>query len=494
MKDVIIIGAGISGVAAATRLFERGISNILVLEAENRIGGRIHTYKLPDDEDGYIELGAQWIHGEEKNIVYNLASQKDLTQHIGCGIHNMMLVRSSTEVLDFEISTLLMEKFSENLGIGSVNKIFFKFPHQWLPQDLNGICILWDPKHKQEYIDQVIFFAGEATHGHYYSTAHGALETGYREAERILSIRDLQKNESSKANMMSTSLISGAVPSSLPQFVASDKQTSASSMFLPSTFSPEIPQKDKNDASSGQDEDEDTFGAVGSSLFGWVKDTVGTSSNLLSKVAEKAKSSVGSVITTLDPQMTNFISGSNGLELIVASEREIEVSSIREAFQNVFSRVSVRGLEVEDVNFARQIVGFEPATKAAFAKIDRMRSRHSINGPVIAVQSFIVEISDEKWYDLDLILLQDAEKSTNLESYSQMIPIPFTIINVAKDDTVKDYEHKDTGFSVPVSHILGNNLQVHPSEWQETLTGVSRRQRILSAAKVVANLYKHMLL
>lgn len=50
MKDVIIIGAGISGVAAATRLFERGISNILVLEAENRIGGRIHTYKLPDGE------------------------------------------------------------------------------------------------------------------------------------------------------------------------------------------------------------------------------------------------------------------------------------------------------------------------------------------------------------------------------------------------------------------------------------------------------------
>lgn len=66
----------------------------------------------------------------------------------------------------------------------------------------------------------------------------------------------------------------------------------------------------------------------------------------------------------------------------------------------------------------------------------------------------------KRWYDLDLILLQDTEKNTNLESYTQMIPIPFTIINVAKDDTVKDYEYKDTGFSVPVSHILGNNLQV----------------------------------
>ena len=34
-------------------------------------------------------------------------------------------------------------------------------------------------------------------------------------------------------------------------------------------------------------------------------------------------------------------------------------------------------------------------------------------------------------------------------------------------------------------------FQVHPSEWQETLTGLPRRERILSAAKVIANLYKN---
>lgn len=45
MKHVIIVGAGASGLAAASRLVENGVDplNITILEAQNRIGGRIHT-------------------------------------------------------------------------------------------------------------------------------------------------------------------------------------------------------------------------------------------------------------------------------------------------------------------------------------------------------------------------------------------------------------------------------------------------------------------
>lgn len=32
----------------------------------------------------------------------------------------------------------------------------------------------------------VVQFAGEATHSRYFSTVHGAIETGYREAERLI--------------------------------------------------------------------------------------------------------------------------------------------------------------------------------------------------------------------------------------------------------------------------------------------------------------------
>lgn len=45
-KLVVIIGAGASGIAAATRLYENGITDILVLEAEDRIGGRVNTIEI----------------------------------------------------------------------------------------------------------------------------------------------------------------------------------------------------------------------------------------------------------------------------------------------------------------------------------------------------------------------------------------------------------------------------------------------------------------
>lgn len=45
MTTLIIIGAGAAGLAAASRLIEKGFDSakITILEAENRIGGRIHT-------------------------------------------------------------------------------------------------------------------------------------------------------------------------------------------------------------------------------------------------------------------------------------------------------------------------------------------------------------------------------------------------------------------------------------------------------------------
>lgn len=45
-EKIIIIGAGPSGIAAASKLIENGFTNITILEAENRIGGRLYTTKL----------------------------------------------------------------------------------------------------------------------------------------------------------------------------------------------------------------------------------------------------------------------------------------------------------------------------------------------------------------------------------------------------------------------------------------------------------------
>jgi monoamine oxidase len=41
--DYVIVGAGASGVAAASMLMQYGVDSIVILEAENRTGGRINT-------------------------------------------------------------------------------------------------------------------------------------------------------------------------------------------------------------------------------------------------------------------------------------------------------------------------------------------------------------------------------------------------------------------------------------------------------------------
>ncbi|MBV8082198.1 MAG: FAD-dependent oxidoreductase [Candidatus Eremiobacteraeota bacterium] len=60
--DVIVIGAGAAGLAAARFLASRS-ARVLVLEARDRIGGRVWWRPLPDAASP-VELGAEFIHGK----------------------------------------------------------------------------------------------------------------------------------------------------------------------------------------------------------------------------------------------------------------------------------------------------------------------------------------------------------------------------------------------------------------------------------------------
>ncbi|MEM7366859.1 MAG: FAD-dependent oxidoreductase, partial [Pseudomonadota bacterium] len=73
-EHVAVVGAGMSGLAAAHRLREAGV-NIHVFEARDRIGGRMNT----DHSLGTpLDLGASWIHGINNNPLYDMATELDL--------------------------------------------------------------------------------------------------------------------------------------------------------------------------------------------------------------------------------------------------------------------------------------------------------------------------------------------------------------------------------------------------------------------------------
>jgi len=92
-----IIGGGIAGLACAEELLRltqkhKDLSlEVVILEARDRLGGRIFTdYDTFKDQDGKtipVDLGAAWIHGEEKNPLAEKARQ-----------FNMSLIATSEEV------------------------------------------------------------------------------------------------------------------------------------------------------------------------------------------------------------------------------------------------------------------------------------------------------------------------------------------------------------------------------------------------------------
>lgn len=69
-KKILIIGAGLAGIACATKLLENNIDDFVILEAEDRIGGRIYSINFGKPGQR-IDLGGQWIHGNRNNAFYD---------------------------------------------------------------------------------------------------------------------------------------------------------------------------------------------------------------------------------------------------------------------------------------------------------------------------------------------------------------------------------------------------------------------------------------
>ncbi len=79
--DVIIVGAGISGCSAAWYLKQHGRS-ALILEANDRSGGK--TYTVPDGcgKAGHVDLGASWVNDTTQSYINALIEEFGLERVI----------------------------------------------------------------------------------------------------------------------------------------------------------------------------------------------------------------------------------------------------------------------------------------------------------------------------------------------------------------------------------------------------------------------------
>jgi hypothetical protein len=83
---ICVVGAGIAGLRCADMLLQHGFK-VTILEARDRIGGRMHQTTLPSGQ--LVDLGPNWIHGTDHNPILDLAKKTNTLSHAWDGKMNV---------------------------------------------------------------------------------------------------------------------------------------------------------------------------------------------------------------------------------------------------------------------------------------------------------------------------------------------------------------------------------------------------------------------
>lgn len=73
MLDVVVVGAGLSGLQAALSAQQAGLS-VEVVEARDRVGGKVWSVPV-ESSQGYADLGAAWINDNMQKRIWSYVEQ-----------------------------------------------------------------------------------------------------------------------------------------------------------------------------------------------------------------------------------------------------------------------------------------------------------------------------------------------------------------------------------------------------------------------------------
>ncbi|XP_040583228.1 protein PRRC1 [Lepeophtheirus salmonis] len=281
-------------------------------------------------------------------------------------------------------------------------------------------------------------------------------------------------------------------PSALPVFNSEPTLATLEELKTTTSCPPLKSTHDKSVKDDNVEEDEDNLSSFG---FGWM--SASSSGGLLSKMAEKTKSSFETVITTLDPQMKDYLSGKNNIpfspaEVVVASDQKFNVTPVSNAFRSIFgTKTAVYGLPSKTESIAEQPVGFAAGRQGAK---ERMNSLSSDADVKLSLENFLLEVGEDTWVEMIVLILLNSKLDITVTTYSQPVYVDVRFVDVAKEATLESYPKKWSGLQKSIASVIGEHFGSPHQDWYAHVTGGTTREEILFlASETLAKMYKKVL-
>ncbi|KFQ60014.1 L-amino-acid oxidase, partial [Pelecanus crispus] len=158
--NVVIVGAGISGLTAAKLLRDAG-HTVTILEMSNQVGGRIRTYR-PEGQDWYVELGAMRLPSKHRLVrefirqfglkLNPFIQTDDNTWYFVNGIRRRAKeVNSNPNILNYAVKPLERGKSASQLYREALNKAFRTFQST----DCKKYLAQYDSFSTKEYLNKI---------------------------------------------------------------------------------------------------------------------------------------------------------------------------------------------------------------------------------------------------------------------------------------------------------------------------------------------------
>uniref|UniRef100_A0A0N5AU56 Protein PRRC1 n=1 Tax=Syphacia muris TaxID=451379 RepID=A0A0N5AU56_9BILA len=237
--------------------------------------------------------------------------------------------------------------------------------------------------------------------------------------------------------------------------------------------------------SKGQAQKSENAEEVG--VLGWLQKHVNNSA-FLSKVADKAKTSMDSVLTTLDPGMKDFLKKEGTINIVIASENIRIVNAIADGFRKIFATVNHQSIAVPvSQNNYPEIVGYSTALKCIKDRITLLRASGSVaaKSAVIVFQPFLHEIEDD-WYESAVI---GAQKNTSITHvFSQPIQVDASVMSTLQKHTPQDYNAN--AYAITVGEAYAEVYGTDSDDWQLARWSVSSTEIYRRASTILAHSFK----